>query len=78
MRSIGTFELHVEPENDTCPAKVSVVLQGVRPDERGVIHLTPECMSLDVLEGCINALQDELDLLRAKARQAFMVTVGRA
>ena len=78
MRSIGTFELHVEPETDTHPAKVSVVLQGARPDERGVIHLTPECMSLDVLEGCINALQHELDLLRAKARQAFMVRAGRA
>jgi hypothetical protein len=78
MRSIGTFELHVEPETDTHPTKVSVVLQGARPDERGVIHLTPECMSLDVLEGCINALQDELDLLRSKARQALMVTAGRA
>ena len=78
MRSIGTFELEVEPETDTHPAKVSVVLRGARPDEHGVVHLTPECKTLDVLEGCINALQDELDLLRAKARQAFMVRAGRA
>ncbi len=78
MRSIRTIELHVEPETDTHPAKVSVVLQGAQPDERGVIHVTPDCMSLDVLEGCINALQDELDLLRAKARQAFIVKAGRA
>jgi hypothetical protein len=78
MRSIGTFELHTEPETPTHPAKVSVVLQGAQPDEHGVVYLTPECMTLDVLEGCINALQDELDLLRAKARQAFMVPAGRA
>jgi hypothetical protein len=36
-------------------------------------------MSLDVLEGCINALQDELDLLRADARRALIQRVaGRA
>jgi hypothetical protein len=34
--------------------------------------MTPECMSLDVLEGCLNALQDELDMVRADACKAFM------
>jgi hypothetical protein len=78
MRTSGTFELVVQPETDTHPARVSIAVHGAVPDEHGVIHLTPECMTLDVLEGCINALQDELDLLRAKARQAFMVRAGRA
>ena len=78
MRAPGAFELIVQPETDTQPMKASVALFGAQPDEHGVIHLTPECMTLDVLEGCINTLQDELDLLRAKARQAFMVTAGRA
>ena len=59
--------------------KVKVVLLGAHPDERGAIQMTPECISLDVLEGCINALQDELDLVRADARQAFIRGIlGRA
>jgi hypothetical protein len=35
-------------------------------------------MTLDELEGLINALQDELDLLRAEARRAFDSTAGHA
>jgi hypothetical protein len=36
-------------------------------------------MSLDLLEGCINALQDELDLVRTDARRAFIRgALGRA
>ncbi len=35
-------------------------------------------MRLDDLEGCINALQDELDLLRVKAWQAFATAMGHA
>jgi hypothetical protein len=31
-----------------------------------------------MLEGCINALQDELDVMRAEARLAFMGRAGRA
>jgi hypothetical protein len=30
------------------------------------------------LEGAINALQDELDVLRANARRAFTVSAGHA
>ncbi len=72
MRASGAFQLDIEPETDTRPMRVKVILLGLHPDEHVVIHITPECMSLDVLEGCINALQDELDLLRTDARQAFM------
>jgi hypothetical protein len=31
-----------------------------------------------MVEGCINALQDELGLLRAKAQRAFIVGAGKA
>ena len=31
---------------------------------------------LDELEGAINALQDELDVMRADARRAFTVSAG--
>ena len=72
MRASGAFQLDIAPETDTRPMRVKVVLLGVYPDEHRVIHITPDCMNLDVLEGCINAPQDELDLLRADARQAFM------
>jgi hypothetical protein len=79
MRAPGAFQLDIEPKTDTHPMKVRVVLLGVTPDEHGVIPMTPECMSLDVLEGCLNALQDELDQVRADARQVFMRGIlGRA
>ncbi len=79
MRASGAFQLVIEPETDTRPMRATVVLVGARPDEHGVVKMTPECMSLDVLEGCLNALQDELDLLRADARQAFIRrSVGHA
>jgi len=78
MRTASAFELRIEPETDTQPLKVAVVLRGARPDEHGNLPMTPVCMSLDVLEGCINALQDELDLLRAEARRVFTVGVGHA
>jgi len=35
-------------------------------------------MTLDELEGCINALQDELDVIRAEARRAFASGTGHA
>jgi hypothetical protein len=35
-------------------------------------------VTLDDLESCINALQDELDALRADARRAFTVSAGHA
>jgi hypothetical protein len=77
MRLTGAFALHVQPETDAHPPRVSIVLTtGAVANERGLVHITPDCMTLDELEGCINALQDELDVLRADARRAFMVTAG--
>jgi hypothetical protein len=35
------------------------------------VFITPECFSFDELEGYINALQDDLDQLRVRARRAF-------
>jgi hypothetical protein len=43
-----------------------------------VVLASPPCMTLDELEGAINALQDELDVLRADARRAFTVSAGHA
>jgi len=68
MRTTGAFTLHVEPATEAMPARVSIVVSGAPPDATGLLHLTPDCMTLDQLESCINALQDELDVLRAEAR----------
>jgi len=78
MRNTGAFTLHVEPATDAMPARVSIVLTGTVPDARGILHLTPDCLTLDELESCLNGLQDGLDLLRAEARQAFHSTAGHA
>ena len=79
MRASGAFQLVIEPETETRPMRATVVLVDARPDERGTVKMTPECMSLDVLEGCLNAIQDELDMVRSDARKAFMRRgVGRA
>ncbi len=74
MRTAGAFELHMEPETEAHPMRVSICLSDMRADDRGVVHMSPDCMTLDVLEGCIDALQDELDLLRVQARRAFSGT----
>ncbi len=78
MRTVGAFELHIEPATETKSLRVSIALVGAQPDEWGILHLTPECLRLDDLESCINALQDELDVLRAEARRAFTAGVGHA
>jgi hypothetical protein len=57
---------------------VSIALTGAVSDARGVLHLTPDCMTLDELEGCINGLQAELDVLRAEPRRSFDSDTGHA
>ncbi len=74
MRTAGAFELHIEPETETRPMRVSICLTGAPRDDSGVVHMTPDCMTLDMLERCINVLQDELDLLRVEARRAVSGT----
>ena len=78
MRTPGVFILNVEPETASTPTLLSIALTGAVPDLRGVLHVTRQCMSLDELEGCINALQDELDVIRAEARRAFASSTGHA
>ena len=78
MRNLSTFALEIERTNNHDPTRVSVVLSTAAPDADGVLRLTPQCMTLDELEGAINALQDELDVLRADARRAFTMSAGHA
>ena len=78
MRPAGAFTLSVEPATEGLPTRVSITLTGAAPDAHGVLHLTPDCMTLDALESCINELRDELDVLRAETRQVFMTSTGHA
>jgi hypothetical protein len=78
MRQIGTFALQIEPATTARPTRVSIVVSGAPQDDQTVIHLSPDCVTLDEFEGQINGLQDELDLLRAEARRAFADNAGHA
>ncbi len=78
MRNLSTFALEIERTDNHDPTRVSVVLSTAAPDADGVLRLTPQCMTLDELEGAINALQDELDVLRADAGRAFTMSAGHA
>ena len=78
MRTAGMFVLHVEPETTAIPRRISISLTGAAPDHQGVLHVTPNCMSLDELDGYINALQDDLDVIRVQARRVFVTTMGHA
>ena len=78
MRALTTFALEIKRDDDREPSRVSVVLPAAAPDTDGVLRLTPQCITLDELEGAIYALQDELDVMRADARRAFTVSAGHA
>ena len=78
MRQIGTFALQIEPATTATPTRVALVVSGAPEAEGEVMYLSPECVTLDELEGQINGLQDELDLLRAEARRAFDGRAGHA
>ena len=60
MRPLSTFSLEIQRGEDHEPSRISVVLS-TAPDADGVLRLSPQCMTLDELEGAINALQDELE-----------------
>jgi hypothetical protein len=60
MCTLSTFALEIQRGEDHDPSRVSVVLASAVPDPEGGLRLTPE--------GAINALQDELDVLRERMR----------
>jgi hypothetical protein len=71
MNTLGAFALFIQPGDPLTPARVKVIVQGYVTDPHERVFITPECFSLDELEGYINALQDNLDQLRERARRAF-------
>jgi hypothetical protein len=73
MHLLGAFELDIRPGTPDNPAGVEIALLRYTRGEDGRLFITPECVSFDEIEGQINALQDELDELRERARRAFQV-----
>ena len=71
MQALSTFALYIQPGDPLTPARVRIMVQGYTSDEDSRVFITPECTSLDELEGQINALQYDLDELRTRARRAF-------
>ncbi len=71
MQALSTFALYIRPGDPLMPARVRIMVQGYTSDEDSRVLITPECTSLDELEGQINALQDDLDQLRARAKRVF-------
>ena len=75
MHGVEVFGLSVRLGEADIPALASITLQKEIRDDSGRFRLTKECASLDEIEGQINALQDELDQLRAQARRVFQMVM---
>jgi uncharacterized small protein (DUF1192 family) len=75
VHGVEVFGLSVRLGEADIPALASITLQKEIRDDSGRLRLTTECASLDEIEGQINALQDELDQLRAQARRVFQMVV---
>ena len=71
MCTPGAFSLYIQPGDPLTPARARVMIQRHVTDDDERVFITPECTSLDELEGYINALQDDLDQLRTRAKRAF-------
>jgi hypothetical protein len=70
MHVFEAFELDIRLGTPDTPASVRLALLCYTRSEDGRLFITPECTSLEELEGHINSLQDEL---RERARRAFQV-----
>jgi hypothetical protein len=71
MHTPGAFALYIQPDDPLTPARVRIMIQGHGAGDDERVFITPECTSLDEFEGQINALQDDLDQLRERAKRAF-------
>jgi hypothetical protein len=57
--------------DQSSPAKLRVVLRKATHGPEGQVFITPDCTSVDEIEGFINAIQSELDDLRNQAHRVF-------
>ena len=71
MNRTSGFELELIPGDQTSRAKVRVVLRKATHGPEGQVFITPDCTSINEIEGYINAMQAELGDLRNQAQRAF-------
>ena len=71
MNRTGGFELNVSLGDDASPATVGVVLRNATHGPEGQVFITPDCTSLDHIEGYINPIQADLDDMRNQAHRVF-------
>ena len=71
MHLLGAFELDIRPGTPDNSASVKIVLLRYARGEDGRLFITPECATFEEIEGQINALQDELDEIRDRARRVY-------
>ena len=74
MHLFGALELEIQPGTPDNPAGIRIALLRYTRGEDRRLFITPECTSVEEVEGQINSLQDELDEIRERARRAFQVT----
>jgi hypothetical protein len=70
MRDEGVFNLIVYRNRPEGP-RVDLALAQYTVDPAGHILLASDCDSVEELESRINALQDELDRIRKRARHIY-------
>jgi hypothetical protein len=74
MHTFGAFELDITPGTPDNPASSRVALLRYTRDEDGRLFITPECASLEELQGQINPCKTNWDEIRERARRAFQAT----
>jgi hypothetical protein len=73
MHLFGALELEIRPGTPDNPAGVKIALLRYTRGEDSRLFITPECTAYEEIGDQINALQDELDETRERARRAFQV-----
>lgn len=67
------MELEIWPGTPDNPAGVKIALFRCTQGEDGRLFITPECTSIEEIEGQINSLRDELHEIGERSQRAFQV-----
>ena len=70
------FGLSVRQRAHAAAPSTHIFLQGIVRHANGMLSVTPECTSLEEIEGEIEQLREELDEMLQQARRAFRAGGG--
>jgi hypothetical protein len=65
------FDVLKSGEGDIPAPCVRVYVKAYRSDERGLIYITPECLSIQELNSEIDRLKKELEEIQKRAKREF-------